>query len=126
MYDNNESSVGPAAITTQAQKRRSHTAERIEMLMRERDGLLPIWIRAPVRGPEHYSGLTRPKLYQLVAEGRIRSVSLREPGQIKGVRLFDLASILRFLEKRAVAGASCEQEHSSSEQKSHSKPIYKD
>jgi len=42
-------------------------------------------------------GLTRSHLYQLSGEGKIRSVSLRQPGKIKGRRLFDCASIRKFL-----------------------------
>jgi len=34
-----------------------------------------------------------------VAQGFIRFVSIREPGRIKGTRLFHLASILRFIER---------------------------
>lgn len=41
--------------------------------------------------------LSRSYLYQLVAEGKIRSVSIRKPGAIRGRRLFDCASIRRFL-----------------------------
>ena len=59
---------------------------------------MPVWVRAPVTGPEHYSGLTRAKLYQLDRERRIRSVSIQEPGQSRGCRLFHLESILRFIE----------------------------
>ena len=70
---------------------------------------LPVWVRAPVTGPEHYSGLTRAKLYQLDREGRIRSVSIQEPGQSRGCRLFHLESILRFIEscEEKVEVASC-------------------
>ena len=62
---------------------------------------MPVWVRAPVTGPEHYSGLTRAKLYQLDREGKIRSVSVQEPGQSRGCRLFHLESILRFIESCA-------------------------
>jgi hypothetical protein len=65
----------------------------------ERDGDLPIWVRAPKRGHEFYSGCTRAKLYEWAGKGIIRSVSIREPGKIKGVRLFHLASILAFIER---------------------------
>jgi len=72
----------------------------VELLaQRQRD--LPVWIRAPKFGHEHYSGLSRAKLYQLAAEGHIRSCSLREPHQTQGTRLFNLASILAFIESRA-------------------------
>lgn len=47
-------------------------------------------------GVEHFSGLSRAKLYQLAAEGKIRSISLREEGQIKGCRLFHLQSIFDY------------------------------
>jgi hypothetical protein len=65
----------------------------------ERDGVLPIWVRAPKRGYEFYSGCSRPKLYEWAGKNFIRSVSIREPGKIKGVRLFHLASILAFIER---------------------------
>jgi len=68
-------------------------------IMSDRDGSLPVWVRAPKRGHEFYSGCTRPKLYEWAGKGFIRSVSIREPGKIKGVRLFHLASILSFIER---------------------------
>jgi len=57
----------------------------------------PIWIRSPKQGVEFYSGLSRSKLYELAGKGCIRSVSIREPGQVKGTRLFNLQSILDFI-----------------------------
>lgn len=72
---------------------------RVLELIKERDGLLPVWVRAPVSGPEHYTGFTRAKLYELTADRKIRSVSIREPGQIRGIRLFNLASILHFIDQ---------------------------
>ena len=74
----------------------SHRAARF---MADRDGDLPVWIRAPKRGHEFYSGCSRAKLYEWAAKNFIRSVSIREPGRIKGVRLFHLASILAFIEQ---------------------------
>lgn len=65
----------------------------------ERVGNLPVWVRAPKHGHEFYSGCSRPKLYEWAAKGFIRSVSIREPGRIRGVRLFHLASILGFIER---------------------------
>ena len=64
------------------------------------DALFPVWIRAPRSGAEHYTGLSRAKLYELTGKGHIRSVSIREPGQLRGVRLFELASILQFIERQ--------------------------
>lgn len=70
--------------------------------MQEREHNLPVWVRSPKNGPEHYTGFTRSKLYELAAERKIRSVSIREPGQIKGTRLFHLASILQFIERSEI------------------------
>jgi len=71
---------------------------------RQRD--LPVWVRAPKRGHEFYSGCTRPKLYEWAGKRLIRSVSIREPGKIKGVRLFHLASILAFIERCEIKAKS--------------------
>lgn len=71
-------------------------------LLHDRNGCLPLWVRAPARGPEHYSGLTRAKLYDLAGKGSIRSVSLREPGKAKGCRLFNLPSILDYINSNVV------------------------
>lgn len=68
-------------------------------IMADRNGSLPVWVRAPKHGQEFYSGCTRPKLYDWAGKGFIRSVSIREPGKIKGVRLFHLISILAFIER---------------------------
>ena len=75
------------------------TPTRVAQFVCERDGNLPVWVRAPKRGHEFYSGCSRPKLYEWAAKGFIRSVSIREPGRVKGVRLFHLASILAFIER---------------------------
>jgi hypothetical protein len=72
---------------------------RSAQLIADRDGGLPVWVHAPKRGHEFYSGCTRPKLYDWAGKGFIRSVSIREPGRIKGVRLFHLAGILAFIER---------------------------
>ena len=58
-----------------------------------------MWVRAPKVGVEHFSGFSRAKLYLLHGEGHIRSVSIREPGQVKGTRLFNLTSILDYIEQ---------------------------
>ncbi len=80
--------VAPEATPAVRRKLATTAAE----LMAERQGQLPVWIRSPKAGPEHYTGFTRAKLYQMAGEGKIRSVSIREPGQVKGVRLFHLGS----------------------------------
>ena len=82
------------------QENGSHSlAPSASQIMADREGSLPVWVRAPKRGHEFYSGCTRPKLYEWAGKNFIRSVSIREPGKIKGVRLFHLASILAFIER---------------------------
>jgi len=78
-------------------------------LQAERDGLLPCWIRSPKSGTEFYTGFTRSFLYALAGDRKIRSVSIRELGQVKGVRLFHLGSILDFV-ARCEASANAEAE----------------
>lgn len=75
---------------------------RVAELLAERGGNLPVWIRAPKGGPEHYCGFSRSKLYDLAAKRAIRSVTVREPGKQAGTRLFELASILSYIETAAV------------------------
>lgn len=95
--------VAPEAPPAVRRKLSTTAAE----LMAERQGQLPVWIRSPKSGPEHYVGFTRAKLYELAGDGKIRSVSIREPGNVKGVRLFHLGSILDFV-ARCEADATAE------------------
>ena len=87
---------------TRQTKTRPVPAKARELLQDQANGL-PVWIRPPKTGVEFYSGFSRSKLYELAGAGKIRSVSIRQPGQTKGCRLFHLASTLAFIEK-------CEQE----------------
>jgi hypothetical protein len=81
-------------------------AKRVRELLSDRETAnLPVWIRAPKAGPEYYTGFGRSKLYELYALGKIDSRSIREPGQIKGTRLFNLRSILDFIESCKVENA---------------------
>jgi hypothetical protein len=78
-----------------------NVSNKARALLAERHEALPIWIRPPKSGTEFYSGFSRSKLYELEAAGHIRGVSIREPGQIKGTKLFELKSILDFIDSRA-------------------------
>jgi hypothetical protein len=70
-------------------------------LLTDRQGPLPVWVRGPKRGLELYTSCSRAKLYQWAAEGKIRSVSIRQPGRVRGCRLFHLGSILEFIERQS-------------------------
>ncbi len=84
---------------------------RVELLLAERQAGLPVWVRPPKSGPEHFSGLSRSKLYEGAGKKFFRSVSIREPGQLKGTRLFLLTgdhSILAFIERSEAAARATE------------------
>ena len=57
----------------------------------------------PAEASRVYS-LSRSKLYELIKNGKIASVSLREEGQTKATRLLSVASLRRFLEARSEGG----------------------
>jgi len=84
-------------------ERNRGVSPRVSEITSQREGMYPVWVRPPMVGVEHFTGLTRAKLYQLAGEGKIRSVSLREPGSIKGCRLFHLRSILDYIESMDTA-----------------------
>lgn len=62
------------------------------------------WLR--VKEACAYSRLSKPKLYDLMNRGLVKSSSLRERGQIKGTRLVSFDSLRQFLESRASGGAA--------------------
>ena len=75
---------------------------KVAAIQQERLSGLPIWIRAPKQGGlDKYCGLTRSKLYELAGRNRIVTVSLKEPHQIRGTRLFNLPSILTYIDSMA-------------------------
>lgn len=103
---NQNGNHGAPEATPAVRRKLSTTAAELQA---ERQGQLPVWIRSPKSGPEHFCGFSRAKLYELAGDGKIRSVSIREPGQVKGVRLFHLGSILDFV-ARCEAQASTDKE----------------
>jgi hypothetical protein len=48
-------------------------------------------------------GIRRSLAYQLLADGKIRGVSLRRRGRSRGKRLFDVASVRQFLREQMEA-----------------------
>jgi hypothetical protein len=70
-----------------------------------RDGVLkPEWLR-PKEVPKHF-GIGRSRIYQLIAEGKVKSVSLRQRGQKHGTRLISYDSLSSYLDSLAKGGAS--------------------
>jgi len=64
----------------------------------------PIWIRVPQA--EKLTGMSRSKIYELLAANKIRTTSPKEPGQRHAVRLIDRADLLRYLDSFATGGAT--------------------
>ena len=64
----------------------------------------PEWMR--IAEAVAFSRISKPKLYNLIGRGLIKTVSLRERGQIKGTRLVSFDSLRAFLESRATGGIS--------------------
>ena len=48
-----------------------------------------------------YSGISRAVFYRILAQGKIRSSSLRSPGALRGIRLIDRASLEAYIESFA-------------------------
>lgn len=64
--------------------------------------VLPLWLRIPQA--IRLSGVSRSKLYELIRENRIRSASLRDPGQTKATRLISRESLLAYIDSHATGG----------------------
>lgn len=50
---------------------------------------------------EPLSGLRRNVVYDLLRSGKVRSVLIRKPGAVRGVRLIETASLLGYLRQLA-------------------------
>jgi hypothetical protein len=57
----------------------------------------PHWLK--ILGAVRYSSLSRSKLYELIDEGEVRSVCLRDKDKIRGVRLISRPSLEAYLAK---------------------------
>ena len=54
-------------------------------------GIKPEWLRFP--DATRLYGIGRSSLYELINDGRIKSVVLRRKGNIRGIRLLSVASL---------------------------------
>lgn len=62
--------------------------------------LKPEWLR--VNQVTHVFGIGRSKLYELLAEGVIKSASLRKRGQVSGTRLVSYDSCAAYIESQVI------------------------
>jgi Helix-turn-helix domain len=66
----------------------------------------PEWLRIP--DAARFSGLGRSSLYELIREGKIKSVCLRKRNNSRGVRLISADSLSSLIESAANGGAASE------------------
>ncbi len=59
----------------------------------------PEWLRIPEAIKRF--GISRTKLYELISDGDIKSVSLRKRGQVRGTRLISYDSMCDYLNNLA-------------------------
>lgn len=64
----------------------------------------PEWIRVP--DAVQLSGLSRSKIYELIASGAIKSFSQRQRGAQRGVRLISYDSVIDYLESAYQASST--------------------
>jgi len=73
----------------------------------------PEWLR-PKDIPKYF-GIGRSKAYELIADGKVKSVSLRQRGQKHGTRLVSYDSLAAYLESLASGGETLEKKVSQAE-----------
>lgn len=93
----NASNISNVGSESQARQTTRPVSAKARELLQDQASGLPVWIRPPKQGVEFYSGLSRAKLYELGGKGRIQTRTLRDPGAIKGTRLFLLQSVLDYI-----------------------------
>jgi hypothetical protein len=67
--------------------------------------MAPEFIRLPKPGTLcNHTGLSRSKMWEILQTGKVKTVSLRRPGAVKGARLVHLVSLLKYLHSKAEGG----------------------
>ena len=74
---------------------KEHTLLPVEASLGFVSPLEPEFLR--VKGVELMFGSKRGKLYALINEGKIKSMTLRSRGTVRGIRLIDIPSIREFI-----------------------------
>jgi predicted DNA-binding transcriptional regulator AlpA len=54
------------------------------------------------------STISVSKLHEFIADGRLRTINLKEPHQQRGIRLIEKSTLVNFLESHAEGGGRCE------------------
>lgn len=64
----------------------------------ESAGTIERWIRLPKKGYCPLCGLSRSHLFALIQAGKVKTRSLRKPGNSRGPRLIYLPSVFEYIE----------------------------
>ena len=56
---------------------------------------VPFYLRVPMAA--HRTGLSRTRLFALIAEGKVKSKYITKPGNKRGFRLIETASLLDYI-----------------------------
>jgi hypothetical protein len=83
-----------------------NTIQRPEQSIGACPPMKPEWLRIP--DATRISGIGRSTLYQLIADGAIKSVALRKRGCQRGIRLISADSLRAYIESFATEGSSDE------------------
>jgi hypothetical protein len=80
---------------------KNHTAEPVPPMLEAvtHNDSKPEWARIPEVVQRF--GIKRTRLFELIADGQIKSVSLRRPGCVRGVRIINCDSVRSLLEALA-------------------------
>ena len=71
--------------------------ETLTPIREEIGAVKPAWLNLP--GSVRYSSICRSKLYSALKNGEIRSVCLRDEGNVRGTRLINVASLDAYIAK---------------------------
>lgn len=66
--------------------------------------LKPEWVR-PAQATQIF-GIGRTKIYELIADGKIKSASIKPRGSVKGTRLISYDSLASFVESHIEGGVA--------------------
>jgi len=70
----------------------------IPLPISEKQNLKPEWIRVP--DAVHVSGISRSSLYELFADGEIKTACLRKRNALRGIRLINYDSLMAYIESQ--------------------------
>jgi hypothetical protein len=78
-------------------KNRSELLQRVRVAEQLQAAPIPIWDR--MTGAARLTGLSRTRLFELKALGKIKCRHIKAPGKTKGIVLINIPSLLQYIEE---------------------------